>query len=174
MTCAYWTERPPAESRYRGWLLDRGSLTARILARCRAFGVREVRQRFARPGLDEAAVLGIQRDRLALVREVFLYCGGRPLVFAHSVVERRHLRGLWRSLTTMGTKPLGAALFADPRVIRHPLRFRKLGQSHPLFKAACRALSARPSHLWARRSLFTLHGASILVTEVFLPAILEL
>jgi len=35
-------------------------------------------------------------------------------------------------------------------------------------------LSTKPVNLWARRSLFTLHGQSILVTEVFLPAILDL
>ena len=68
-------------------------------------------------------------------------------------------------------------LFTNPVVKRTPLRFKKLNAGHPLFRRACRGLPATtavPSSLWARRSLFTLHGQSILVTEVFLPAILDL
>ncbi|MDN5836992.1 MAG: chorismate lyase, partial [Nitrosospira sp.] len=53
-------------------------------------------------------------------------------------------------------------------------RFKKLNSVHPLFRRACRKLQAKPPGLWARRSLFSLQGQSILVTEVFLPSILEL
>jgi chorismate lyase len=35
-------------------------------------------------------------------------------------------------------------------------------------------LDAPPQKLWARRSLFTLHDAPLLVTEIFLPDILRL
>jgi chorismate--pyruvate lyase len=54
------------------------------------------------------------------------------------------------------------------------LRQKKLNRGHPLFRRACVALRTRPSHLWARRSLFALRGMHILVTEVFLPGILRL
>jgi chorismate--pyruvate lyase len=69
---------------------------------------------------------------------------------------------------------MGAALFADPRIRRFPLRYRKVNRGHPLYRRACTALHRPPPHLWARRSLFTLRGAPILVTEVFLPGILRL
>jgi chorismate lyase len=170
-----WQKEPPSvSSGYRPWLLDHGSLTARIVARCPAFSVREVHQRPAKPYRDEMPVLRLKPGKLALVREVFLFCGERPVVFAHSVVERHHLRGPWRSIDKMGSKPLGAALFANPRVERQPLRFRKLSRHDSLYRAACRIAECVSPHLWARRSVFTLKGASILVTEVFLPGILEL
>ncbi len=169
-----WLRRPAAGAgRYRRWLTGRGSLTSRIRARCAAFGVRLLYQGPRRVTRDER-FLGAGGARLALVREVCLYCGGTPVVFAHSVVRRRDLRGPWRVLARLGTRPLGAALFADPRVRRYPLRFRKLSVRDELGARARAALGARTPALWARRSLFTLHGSPILVTEIFLPGILRL
>lgn len=130
-------------------------------------------QGLRRPTRDERPLFGA-RGPLALVREVCLDCGGEPVVFAHSVARRRDLRGPWRALARLGARPLGAALFADPRVKRWPLGFRKLAASDELHARACAALSARPRVLWARRSLFTLHNSPILVTEVFLPGIRKL
>ena len=109
-----------------------------------------------------------------MLREVTLYCGEQPVVFAHSVIPRAGLNGPWHGLGTLGNRPLGAALFADPQVRRLPLQFKQLGPRHALFRRACGALARRPPHLWARRSVFVLKRQPILVTEVFLPAILEL
>ena len=161
--------------RARSWLQNRGSLTQLIQRRCCGeFSVKPVFQSLAAVCGDELAVMNLRRDELALVREVYLYCGETPVVFAHSVVARNDLRGAWRSLIGLGTKSLGTVLFTNPIVKRTPLRFKKLTSAHPLFTRACRKLQVQPASLWARRSLFTLHGQSILVTEVFLPSILEL
>jgi chorismate--pyruvate lyase len=119
-------------------------------------------------------LIGLWPGEQALLREVYLYCGERPLVFAHSVVSRTGLRGAWQSLGRLGNRPLGAALFANPRVRRMPLQFRKLDPQHELFRRAARVLAERPRRLWARRSVFCLRGKSLLVTEVFLPDILKL
>ena len=112
--------------------------------------------------------------RTAWMREVSLNCGPRPLVFAHSVAAPRALKGAWRMLSGLGARPLGAALFADPRIKRHPLRFRQLNRRHALYRRAGGLIEEPPASLWARRSLFVLGGSPLLVTEVFLPAILEL
>jgi chorismate--pyruvate lyase len=109
-----------------------------------------------------------------LVREVLLYCRGTPVVFAHTVVARADLRGAWRSIARLGARPLGAALFADPRVARFALRQRKIGAHHELRRRIDALLIGTPRTLWARRSLFQLHNSPILVTEVFLPEILRL
>ena len=170
-----WKPRAPeATCPFRPWLVERGSLTRRIQERCAAFSVRHVQQRHGKSGRDEAALVGVRPRELALLREVYLYCGATPVVFAHSVLPRRGLRGPWQALTRLGSKPLGAALFANPVVRRMPLQFKKLNAHHELYRRACRLLEAKPSHLWARRSVFSLRGSPILVTEVFLPGILEL
>jgi chorismate--pyruvate lyase len=77
-------------------------------------------------------------------------------------------------LLTLGTRPLGAALFADPRVARQSLRFRQIRRGHELYAAACQRLNVTAAALWARRSVFVFRGSRLLVTEVFLPAILAL
>ena len=158
----------------RDWLQNRGSLTRQIQQHCKNFRVEPVFQSLSKACEDEIAILKLRSRELAHVREVFLYCGKTPVVFAHSVVARKNLRGAWHDLNKLGNKSLGTVLFTNPAIKRTPLSFRKLNLAHPLFHRACKSMRFEPDNLWARRSLFTLHGQPILVTEVFLPAILEL
>jgi len=163
-----------SQGRYRPWLLDRGSLTRRIQDRCAGFSVRHVRQRHGKAMPFERNMLALGAHSRALLRDVFLYCGETPLVFAHSVLPAASLHGNWQALGRMGDRPLGAALFANPRVRRTPLHFKKLNRRHELYRLACAALPNPPASLWARRSVFYLEDRPILVTEVFLPGILVL
>lgn len=119
-------------------------------------------------------LLGMRSHERALLREVCLMCDGKPVVFAHSVLPRRSLRGAWRGLGRLGRRPLGEALFANPAVVRTPLAYRKLLPGHALYQRAIAVLKSRPPCLWARRSVFMLDGVTIMVTEVFLPEVLEL
>lgn len=173
-TRVLWLPAPSGAGAYRHWLQDRGSLTQRLQARCPAFSVERVRQRWSRPQPDEARLLGQPVRQRAWLREVTLCCGGTPVVFAHSVLPRGSLRGDWQGLGRLGSRPLGAALFANPRVVRTPLAYRKLTPAHALYRRAAAVLTARPACLWARRSVFWLADAPILVTEVFLPGVLTL
>ncbi|MFZ3018942.1 MAG: chorismate lyase [Gallionella sp.] len=156
------------------WLRDRGSLTQRIRERCELFAVRPVRSGLARIAFDESALLSLASHRLAWSREVFLYADGKPVVFAHSACAPQHLRGAWGAVRGLGSRPLGELLFSHPQVARKPLHYKALHVHHPLYRSAAIVLGDAPERLWARRSLFTLHGAPLLVTEVFLPGILRL
>ena len=109
-----------------------------------------------------------------LVREVVLLHGATPLVFAHTVLAAEGLRGAWRRIAGLGVRPLGAALFADPRIARFPLRQKKLPKNHPLHRRAAMQLKRVPGALWARRSIFVAGKSPILVSEVFLPAMFKL
>jgi chorismate lyase len=170
----YWNRHtlgcPPA---LHPWLHDHGSLTRRIQQRCQSFSVQVQSQGLQRIAYDEAALLGIAPRELAHVRDVLLLADGKPVVFAHSVVAARHLRGAWADLGKLGNRSLGTMLFTHPLVERHPLHFRKLHSQHPHYQRASQAANL-PDMLWARRSLFSLHGAPLLVTEMFLPDILQL
>lgn len=156
----------------REWLLDRGSLTARLKSVCGGFAVRVLAQGRVRGGADEAPLFGDAVTPL-IGRDVLLMDGEVPLVFAHSVLRADDLRGPWRAISRMGTRPLGAALFADPRIERRPLHFRRLHGGHPLYCAAMAATGDELPPLWARRSAFCLHGAPLLVTEAFLPGLAD-
>jgi chorismate--pyruvate lyase len=162
------------DARLRRWLLDRSSLTRRIQSRCTHFRLDVLSQRVAVAQRDELAVIGLREGACCVERDVSLNCGPLPLVYAHSVIAPGALKGAWRMLSGLGARPLGAALFADPRITRHPLRFRQLNRRHALYVRACGLIAEAPATLWARRSLFVLAGSPLLVTEVFLPAILTL
>jgi chorismate--pyruvate lyase len=156
------------------WLTRTGSLTRALQARCADFHVRRVRQTLGRPFPDEFEPLGLASGQRALIREVLLYCAASPVVFAHTVIPEIGLSGPWHGLANLGNRPLGAALFADPRIERFPLSFRRINRLHPLHRSARRHVAALPDRLWARRSLFSLRHRVIMVTEVFLPGVLKL
>jgi chorismate--pyruvate lyase len=169
-----WLTHPfRAPRALRHWLSDRGSLTQRLKARHAEFRVYPVARGFARPFPDEVQVLSLRPQTQAYVRDVLLFGDGRARVFAHSVLPRTALRGVWSGITHLGTKPLGEALFTDPRIQRLGLSMRRLDARHPLYRAARRHIRLDTRHLWARRSVFCLDGRPLLVTEVFLPAILN-
>lgn len=172
-----WLPHPALAERalIRPWLTDRGSLTARIRARCDRFEVQVLQQRLALPLVDERALLGRVRPSSALVREVLLCADGVPVVFAHSVVLPRHLRGAWHLVAGLGARPLGAVLFADASVKRGRLHFKRLGPRDPRWQRAIgSAALSSPGPLWARRSVFLRRDLPLLVTEVFLPTIASL
>ena len=167
-----WLAHPfRAPRALRGWLSDRGSLTRRLKARHADFKVNPVTRGLMPPFFDEAEVLHLSPQMHAYVRDVLLIGGGHARVFAHSVLPRASQRGGWRGISRLGTKPLGEALFTDPRIRRLGLTSRRLDARNPLYRAARRHTGLTARHLWARRSVFCLNGRPLLVTEVFLPAI---
>ena len=92
-----WLAHPPRATvrpALRPWLIDAGSLTARIRARCAHFEVDVIRQAPARPHPDEADLLGLRPGERCWLREVLLYADGVAVVYARSVLPRHHLRGV--------------------------------------------------------------------------------
>ncbi len=169
-----WLKNPINSGVYRDWLIDKGSLTWRLQLRAKNFKVKPLKVMNAQPQVDEALLLGFAQNQLALLREVQLMEGALPVVFAHSILPHRSLSGAWLGLRRLGNKPLGATLFSNPKVKRTPLMFKKLARHHTLYQRATTHLETKPITLWARRSVFILGNAQILVTEVFLPGILAL
>ncbi|MGV8990293.1 MAG: chorismate--pyruvate lyase family protein [Thiobacillus sp.] len=155
----------------RAWLSDKGSLTQRLKSRCETFRVVPLTTGLARPNPDEYALLGVAAGTRVYIREVLLVCNDLPVVFAHSVLPYPSLRGGWNSVSRLGNRPLGEALFSNHRIHRQPLAFRHLHREHPLFRTIARHLDLTVNNLWGRRSVFCLNQHPLLVTEVFLPAI---
>lgn len=168
-----WTHRRiPAA--LNGWLLGTDSLTARMRRACPGgFRVRVLGQAWARPRLDEQRALGMRHGERALIRQVQLLCNGRPWVFARTVIPVRTLRGAQRRLAYLGERPLGAFLFADPRMSRGPVELACIRRGEQMYAAAVSGLRRQPECIWGRRSVFRLGGKALLVSEVFLPAVDE-
>jgi chorismate--pyruvate lyase len=182
---AGWPERPLGAAALRGWLGDRGSLTRRLREVSRQLVVQRLRQGRGRPCPDEVAALLPRPGRPTcprptgwLVRDVALLSDGVPAVYAHSVIDAEALRGPWRWLAGLGNRPLGEALFRDPRIRRGAMAYRQLRGADPRYRAAVALLRAPgsppPARVWARRSVFSAGGRRLLVTEVFLPVVASL
>ena len=173
-----WRAAPPSHGSpaFRAlhpWLASRGSLTARISTHYSNFNLRRVAQRAQRPNPDERRGMNLRAHELAIIREVLLSTAGIPLVFAHSVVARHDLNGVWRGLSRLGTRPLAEMLFQDPAVVRLPMEYKKLDRRHPLFRRAHDIVPFEAKEVWARRSVFLKTGRPLLVTEVFLTTMAE-
>ncbi len=154
------------------WLLDRSSLTRRLQVACGGdFRVRVLAQGWRRPLENERRVLGMRRGTLAWVRQVHLLCHGQPWVFARTVIPAATLHGGQRRLLRLGSRPLGAMLFADHRVRRGPMEIAAIAPGTPLHRAALGAGAA--GRIWGRRSLFFFDSRPLLVNEIFLPALVK-
>ena len=164
----------PPDAGLRAWLFADGSLTARLQARCGdGFRVRRLRSDYARPRPEEAQALGIRPRRVALLREVLLYCGARPVVYARSVIPLPTLRGAHRRLARLGDKPLGAYLFARPEMRREHMEFAMFSPQDAVFAALPTAVR-QSGPVWGRRAVFRLAGKPLLVAELFLPGSAEI
>jgi chorismate lyase len=153
------------------WLLDASSLTRRLQLICRGrFHIRVLQQGWERPLADERRILGIKRGERVLAREVHLMCGERLWVFARTVIPVRSLRGAQRRLAYLGSKPLGAALFADPHLRRGAVEVAHIDAGERLFARAVGALPNAEA-IWGRRSVFWVRGKPLLVSEIFLPGL---
>ena len=159
----------------RRWLTETGSLTRRVQSTCTStqpFSLQVLARGFANAHRDEMPLLGLH-DR-ARFREILLKRGDTPLVFAHSVISHRDLRGAWAILDGIGGRSLGSILFHDHTVRRGALHFRRLDARHPLFRKALPWCGEEcPGELWARRAVFERRGRPLIVTEVFLPAVMK-
>jgi len=163
---------PPA---LRHWLTGAASLTAKLRARSAAFRVQRLHQRSARCLSDEAAAIGLGRAGRVWEREVLLRCDERPVVFAHTVVPLAATASDWPLFSALGERSLGSTLFGDRKVQRGTLEYARLRAGHPLLRRARAALGvAEATPLYARRCLYRRRRGLLLVTEIFLPALLNL
>jgi len=156
------------------WLFEHGSLTRRIILNCKnKFRVEVISQQWKRPMLNEALRLDVHPEHHAFIREVLLYCGDTPWVFARSVIPHKTLTGPRRSLGKLGNRPLGEILFSDPSIQRDALEVAEIAKGQRMYRCATQCLANPPAKVWGRRSVFYLHKKPLLVNEVFLPSIIE-
>lgn len=117
------------------------------------------------------------------MREVILHVGERPAVWARSSVSAQAVKGPWRAIKGLGTRPLAELLFSHHAVSRGPLHACRIPphslerahierQWHGVKEGAQPARGPTPS--WARHSLFRHRGHPLQVMEAFAPWVLPL
>ncbi|MFC0254353.1 chorismate--pyruvate lyase family protein [Massilia consociata] len=164
-----------APARMRDWLTTEGSLTARLTASSGSFRVRRLHQRAATCLADEARAIGLARPGRVWEREVLLVCDGKPVVFGHTVVPTSCTAADWPLFSALGERSLGTTLFYDPLVRRGQLEYARIRAGHPLMERVRASLGGADETLYyARRCVYRRRQGLLMVTEVFLPAVLAL
>jgi chorismate--pyruvate lyase len=180
---ARWLAHPEgvrADAAMRDWLTTPGSLTARLIAHSRQFRVQKLRQAPSLCLADEVAAIGLDRPQRVWEREVLLRCDGVPVVYGHTVVPSSASAHDWPLFSALGERSLGTTLFYDPLVKRGPLEFARIRPGHPLLARVVAALGREGQGVrsdtvhFARRCVYRRRQGLLLVTEVFLPAVLNL
>lgn len=157
---------------FLSWIIDSGSLTARLQQRCKyQFHVSVRSQYYGLPYLSERQALGLSKKAYCLIREVLLYCDEVAVVFARSVLPKSTLTGAEKKLAHMGSDSLGATLFANPSMRREQMQVACISPGQYFYEQATMTLEARPDKIWGRRSVFYLYQKKLLVSEIFLPTI---
>jgi len=156
----------------RTWLYNDDSLTARLVAGCpENFRVEVLKQRYARVQRNEARLLEIPLHQLALLREVYLYCGKVRVVYARSIIPLKTLSGDQRRLAYLGERPLGGFLFSCPSMQRGQVQLASIQRGDPVYARATQSEEVGADQLWGRRSVFRLEDKPLIVAEIFLPAV---
>ncbi|SMY09262.1 chorismate--pyruvate lyase family protein [Flavimaricola marinus] len=159
----------------RDWVALTSSMTARIgLVADSPIDVEVLRQTEAQLRPDEAGLLELS-DGPTVVREVCLSAEGLPLLVARTAVTSQKLQA-HPTIVKLGNKALGSLLFAGPKPCPYTAReFARLTEGDALFDLVRSRHSgaAAQSEYWARRTLFWLFDEPLLVTEIFLPELLE-
>jgi len=120
---------------------------------------------------NEAIRLRMRGSSFAFIRQVQLTCNNRPWVFARTVIPPRTLSGKRRRLAKLGSKPLGAVLFADTSMRRSEMEIACLTPGQDLYQEATCSVPGMNQAIWGRRSVFYLNKHPLLVSEFFLPGI---
>ena len=157
---------PPERPGIFACLMEPGSLTDRLIATGRAFGVTPLRLGEDMAAPDEAAQLGIAAGEAMTVRHVALTLDGERVVMARSFCRRAC--PAWLPVLDRGGRSLGFTLFSgEVQLTRRALEFATIAEAHPLLDLAREGEEA-PSYA-ARRCRFEMQGAPMVVCEVFLP-----
>lgn len=171
-------ELPAAEA---GWLLEPGSLTARIRSRCgEAFHLGVIREERAAP--EEIPACWPAGKGAPRLREVTLNCGDTAMIFARTLIpDIATVNDDW--LLALGNRPLGDVLFQAGGEREGSFEICRLGPGSELWNAAARhradlsvnlmrEADSESAVIWARRSWVRLHGERLLICECFLPGLI--
>ena len=143
----------PEELRY--WLTLPTSLTQALRLRSDVFTVEVLEQRRVSLALPIDGFSDGLGPCPMFSRKVLLKHGDTAWVAAHTLIPERSLDGGLRQLTQLANQPLGELLFANPGVSKGHLQVCATDRG------------------WGRRARYLLNHQPLLVSEFFLPELID-
>lgn len=150
------------------WLYDHNSLTQKLESQSPRFSV-QIKQQV---NIEPNALLSnyFKDEHRVLIREVFLRCAEKTVVFAQTEIPFSTLTAEQAELAEIGEQSLGKFLFQDPTMMRGQIEVTEFHKGSLFHQLADDLKQPAEYSLWARRSLFYLNSKPLLVSELFLPA----
>ena len=165
----------------REWLCKPFVLSQALRRVCDNFSVEISDQCVKSLYADEIAALKCYESDTGYIRETYLGDVGNPLVYARVTMPESTYQANKEDLENLGNRPIGETmLYKDPSLTRSEFEIKRITQDDELLFDALvhlnfyRAVIEKNTighELWARRSVFTLYGNPLLITEVFMPDI---
>ena len=156
----------------RPWLEESGSLTKRLRhVYGNQLAVRLLYHHWKPAFAEECKELKIPYHRFQLIREVVLHIDNVPLVLARTILPEHTIRIAHRNLSHLGTRPLGEVIFAYPDLELWRRYFSQAAGK--IWSTAAQSEFPLGQAIWGRRTLYAIHSQPLLVSEFFLPAMLE-
>ena len=152
------------------WLVDEGSLTAKLVDLSRGNFKLELQSQERRVILpEEQSILELLEIDTVIDRKVLLKGRDAPWIFAHSLIPLSTATGDFKVLKNLNNRSLGEFLFKNSSIVRRSLEIAHMEAKSfgiPAKDIGC------AEKLWGRRSVFFQGGRSLLVSEIFLPALI--
>ncbi len=146
---------------WQHWLLDSGSLSAKLSAsQAGEYHVKVLAEGYAKAHRLEQ-YLGATNASLFWCREVCLYLGDTPVVYARTIMPAHKNNPQLHAIRHLGTRPLGAYLFQHPRLKRGKINLN-LCPKNNLGLSFC------------RHSSFNLPNQPVFIAEGFCQSLLTL
>lgn len=155
------------------WLYEPGSLTKRIkFSVGDSFAVTVLFHQWRAPFLSESRLLRQHHDQYCLTREVLLTGAGKPLILARTIIPETTLTGTQRTLSRLGNRPLGEVIFSYPGLQRLEMDVTRVGQKN--WSELIKKKTDIGQTVWGRRTIYAIKHRQMLVSEFFLPGIIDI
>ncbi len=157
----------------QSWVYEPGSLTQRLRDYYGdAIGVKILLQQWNTPFLSERRLLKLHENKYSLTREVLLHADGEPLILARTIIPASTIKVAKSNLAHLGSRPLGEVIFAYPKLERIEMDVTLINPPTWTQSAIAEAHIDQP--IWGRRTVYAIAQRQMLVSEFFLPKVLEI
>lgn len=157
----------------QSWIYESGSLTKRIKEHYQdAFSLSVLFHQWKRPFLSETRSLCLPGNKYCLTREVLLSAHEQPLILARTIIPVKTLKGAQRTLSRLGTRPLGEVIFCYPKLARLEMDIALIAPGQ--WSSAAQKIINHDQKIWGRRTVYAIQQRRMLVSEFFLPGVLEI
>lgn len=157
----------------QSWTYESGSLTRRLRSFYgNAVAVKILLQRWHKPFLSERRLLKLPEHQYSLTREVLLHANGKPLILARTIIPAATIKATQNHLSHLGNRPLGEIIFSYPGLERMAMDVTLIKPS--AWKKPVLAETAIGQPVWGRRTVYVISHKQMLVSEFFLPDVLDI